>query len=153
MLEIHTDPRTNVHRARGTPEAETVLADLAEWQREWDSDGIGYWAVILPTTDETIGFGGLRDTSEDGVPVLNLYYRFRREHWGNGYATELARAAVDWARDARPDQSVVINTRPNNDAAQRIAAKLGFEWHSEREYDGAPTRIYLLRAQESTIVT
>jgi RimJ/RimL family protein N-acetyltransferase len=99
---------------------------LTDWQTHWARDGIGYWAVALAETDETIGFGGLRHHNLDGHPTLNLFYRFRPEHWGKGYATEMARAALNWADQTTPNRPVVIITDLDNRPSQRVAEKLGF---------------------------
>ncbi|MEV0056985.1 GNAT family N-acetyltransferase [Saccharopolyspora shandongensis] len=123
---------------------EQLLELLGKIHRSWDSDGIGYWAIRLPGAEDVIGFGGLRHWVEEGEPVLNLYYRFWPSAWGNGYATEMAETAVQWARRHRPDRPVMIVTDADNTPSVRVAEKLGFKLHLARHRDGLPELVFRL---------
>lgn len=124
VLEIQCDPET--HRFNASPTSpEQAAAYLARWQQGWADNGIGYWAIQLAATGETIGLGGLSPKRVEGVDSLNLYYRFRPSAWGKGYAPEMARAAVDWAASAMPERPVCVGTVRDNTAAIRVATKLG----------------------------
>ncbi|MEU6269808.1 GNAT family N-acetyltransferase [Saccharopolyspora shandongensis] len=123
---------------------EQLLDLLDKIHRSWVSDGIGYWAIRLPGSDDVIGFGGLRHWIEEGEPVLNLYYRFWPSAWGNGYATEMAETAVQWARRHRPDRPVMIVTDADNTPSVRVAEKLGFKLHLARHRDGLPELVFRL---------
>ena len=48
-----------------------------------------------------------------------------REHWGNGYATEAARAVRDWARRERDVGRLVSLIAPGNARSQHVAERLG----------------------------
>ncbi|MGW0516329.1 GNAT family N-acetyltransferase [Crossiella sp. NPDC003009] len=124
VLEIQCDPAANEHNTT-PPSTAKATAQLADWQRVWAERGIGYWAIVLAETGETIGFGGIAPRRISGTDSYNLYYRFRPSAWGKGYATEMATAAVDWAAEASPDRPVMVATMPDNTAAKRVAAKLG----------------------------
>ncbi|RRO13146.1 N-acetyltransferase [Saccharopolyspora rhizosphaerae] len=100
---------------RKTPDQALVAFD--RFMTSWEPDGIGYWLVRLHGAEGVIGFGGLRPWVEDGEPVLNLAYRFWPQAWGQGYAREMAQAALDWARRHRPDKPVLIVTDEDNGPA------------------------------------
>jgi len=123
-LEIMGDPETNLYNPGGPPTPFYTVIQMVEWRRRWAEDGIGYWAVELG--GEVIGFGGVRTHLVNGERSLNLFYRFTPAHWGRGYATEMARAAVAWADSERPEWPVVVLTDPDNKPSQRVAEKLGF---------------------------
>ncbi len=150
-IAVLSDPETNRFNPAGPPSAEQAAKTLAEWQTHWARDGIGYWAVELPESGEVIGFGGLRHHDLDGEPTFNLFYRFRPRHWGRGYAPEMARTAVDWARRARPDRPVTIITDPGNAPSQRVAEKLGFAHVGDSTTAEGPVLVW--RHQEATMVT
>lgn len=55
----------------------------------------------------------------------NLGYRFAPEAQGRGFATGLARAAVDAARERRPELPVVAYLLENTPASAAVARKVG----------------------------
>ena len=75
---------------------------------DWAEDGFGYVAVIEAATGEFTGVGGVQLREFDGEKILNLYYRFRPEFWGRGYASEMAAAVVGWAERELPRYPVQI---------------------------------------------
>jgi RimJ/RimL family protein N-acetyltransferase len=106
------------------PEATTRVAD---WIEDWQVHGLGYWTVRDPETGETIGFGGVTPSAEDGS--LNLWYHFQPSVWGRGYATELGRKALALA-GGRP---VVALIRPQNTPSIKVVERLGLRRDGEVE--------------------
>ena len=116
---------------------------LPGWLADWVRDGFGYWAVARP--DETvIGFGGLRRTTIDGEPVLNLYYRFSPAAWGHGYAGEMVQAALDLAARLDGGEPVVAVIRDVNTPSQRVAERAGLIRAGTIDHGGVPSRLYRL---------
>ncbi len=74
-------------------------------------------AVIERATGDLVGWCGLEDNE--------LGYRFRRESWGKGYATEAARAVVEQAMAAGVTL-IVASVDERNGASKRVLEKLGF---------------------------
>lgn len=101
------------HHVDGYPEGDARLLALP---------GI----VLLKPGLEPIGFGGVGYYAErDHYP--DLFFILRPEHWGNGLATELSRAAL---RDAfaRPEiQAVLATAKPVSAASIRVLEKCGFQ--------------------------
>jgi ribosomal-protein-alanine N-acetyltransferase len=52
-------------------------------------------AITLAGTGQLIGNVGVRRESA-GDPVADMGFELHPEHWGQGYASEAARAMVDW---------------------------------------------------------
>lgn len=147
FVAVHSAPEAYPHDARFRRTPDQAL-ELLEWFcRHWADDGIGYWTIRLAESGEVIGFGGVRHSEEEGEPVLNLAYRFWPSAWGNGYAPEMAEAAVRWASQHRPDRPVLIVTDADNAPSVRVAEKLGFARHLERLRDGHPELVFRLPAQ------
>ncbi|MDA3628040.1 GNAT family N-acetyltransferase, partial [Saccharopolyspora sp. WRP15-2] len=144
FIAVHSAPEAHPYDdwSRRSPEQARELFD--RFQQGWASDGIGYWAVRRTGAGEVLGFGGVRHSSEGDEPVLNLAYRFWPSAWGNGYAPEMAAAAIDWTRRQRPDWPVVIVTDADNAPSIRIAEKLGFALHERRVRDGRPEVVFRL---------
>lgn len=68
---------------------------------------------------------------------LNLYHRFVPEAWGRGYASEVARYAVQWAASTHPGLPVLARTRPGNIASRHVAEAVGLVLQPDLQaYDG-----------------
>jgi RimJ/RimL family protein N-acetyltransferase len=107
---------------------------LELWARHWREEGYGYWTVRDPASGEVLGFGGVRPPLR-GEEFINLYYRFRPSAWGNGYATEIGRAAMALAAKASPGRIVVALIRPKNEPSINVARRLGMQLEGEVERD------------------
>ena len=54
----------------------------------------GRWAVHVKATLEFLGWCGLKYRAE--LNEIDLGYRFKKDFWGNGYATEAAYASINY---------------------------------------------------------
>jgi len=86
--------------------------------------GFGLYCVVRRTDGCPLGMCGLvkRDTLAD----VDLGFAFLPEHRGRGYALESASAVIAWARQTLGLGRLVAITSPDNQAAQRLLARLGF---------------------------
>ena len=89
----------------------------------WQLRGYGQWVAEEKATGTAIGRIGL--LNPDGWPALEVGYALAVEHHGKGYATEGARAALDYAFDVVAATRVVSLIHPENAASIRVATKLG----------------------------
>jgi [ribosomal protein S5]-alanine N-acetyltransferase len=137
IYAIHSDPRTVAHNpldATATP-AEAALR-FEHWDEHWRRYRFGYWAVRFHGDPAVLGFCGLKVMQFQGSTVLNLFYRLAPEAWGDGIATEAARAAVDWAAERVPGCMVIARVRPENHASARVAARTGLVRSEDLDGDG-----------------
>jgi RimJ/RimL family protein N-acetyltransferase len=157
VFAVHADPATNRYSPSG-PDADLDASRrrLDTWLKDWERDGIGYWAAIaLRHEDQAedqpakapIGFVGVRhadasEWSERPEPLLNLCYRFSPHCWGRSLATEAARSSVAWGARHRPDRPVVALTTPDNSPSIAVARKIGLAAYREVAYHGTPSVEY-----------
>lgn len=120
---INADPRVWTHfpslRHR---ELATTVAMMERWERSWNEAGLGSSVVRLRSTGDVIGNGGCTLL---GGEVWNVGYRIAADHHGQGYATEIAGAAIERARAIDPDRPVIAFLVEHNHASARVAEKLG----------------------------
>ncbi len=57
-----------------------------------------------------------------------LSYCFGIEHWGKGYATEAARAVIDYAFEEFAIDQLLAGARVLNPASRHVLEKCGFQW-------------------------
>jgi len=98
------------------------LAEYAEHQALY---GFSKWAIALPGGD-LIGDAGLLHTKDSGE--IELGFRLMRNQWGRGYATEVATAWVEAAREQFSLPRVMAFAHPDNGASLRILEKVGFRY-------------------------
>ncbi|HEY2566295.1 MAG TPA: GNAT family N-acetyltransferase, partial [Candidatus Aquirickettsiella sp.] len=80
------------------------------------------YAVELKSNREFIGFAGLLVVSFEAhfTPAVEIGWRLAFRHWGNGYATEAAKAIVDFAFSTLRLEKVVSFTVENNIRSRRV---------------------------------
>jgi len=72
---------------------------VARARAHWEEHGFGQWVVERASEASFIGVVGLSAVSFDApfTPAVEVAWRLARRHLGHGYATEAARAALDYA--------------------------------------------------------
>jgi RimJ/RimL family protein N-acetyltransferase len=80
-------------------------------------------------------------TVVEGVLEVELAWAVHPDHWGQGYAAELAIPARDlvFSRDIR---SVVAFTLPDNTASRRVMEKLGMTYDRDIVHADLPHVLY-----------
>lgn len=134
-------------------------AGVARIRAHFTQHGWGLWAVEVPGVAPFVGFVGLTTVSFSApfTPAVEVGWRLARAHWGQGYATEGARAALDvgFRRLGLPE--IVSFTVPANVRSRRVMEKLGMrhapaeDFEHPRVPEGHALRrhvLYRLRASE-----
>ncbi|RQO62411.1 N-acetyltransferase [Paucibacter sp. KBW04] len=127
IFEIHADPITNRFNPggpmRSTQEAEALLQG---WLAHWQAQGFGYWAIASrEQPEQLLGFGGIMAKPSLGPTGLNLYFRFRPQAWGQGYASEMALAALALAFEQLYAPAVLAVVRPANMPSRKTLERIG----------------------------
>lgn len=138
LFAIYGDPATNTFNPAGPlTDIEQARALLIRWLKHWDEKGYGQWAIALRVEPQrVIGFGGIDARDYLHVERLNLGYRFALEAWGQGYATELSQAALDFAFVELRAPRIYAVVRPAHLASVRVLEKIGM--HRDGKLDDVP---------------
>lgn len=108
----------------------------------WQIRGYGLWAAAEKTTGELVGRIGLYHP--EGWPGLEVGWLVARPRWGEGLATEGARAALAHAFTAVGAERVISAILPDNAASIRVAEKIGERYAERRPLQGHEVAIYAL---------
>lgn len=116
-----------------------------------EKQGWGLWAVEVVDGPRFIGFVGLNEPgfSAHFTPAIEVGWRLGRAHWGHGYATEAARAAVDFGFGTLELEEIVAMVAPANTRSRRVAERLGMTRDPADDFDhprlpDGPLRRHLL---------
>jgi RimJ/RimL family protein N-acetyltransferase len=88
-------------------------------------DGHGLWAMVLRDSNQLIGDCGCTIQEVEGKNEIEVGYHVRRDLWGRGYATEAARACMEYGFGKLGAKRVISMIRPPNIASRRVAEKNG----------------------------
>jgi len=126
-----SDPQVMRYIGSGdTRTREQAAAAILTFERMWDEQGYGLFAVELLGSDHLIGFTGLAEPTflPEIMPAVEVGWRFARQSWGNGFATEAARAALDFGLVKLGIPEIVSIHQVDNHASGRIVQKLGMRF-------------------------
>ncbi len=110
----------------------------------YEKHGAGMWACHLKETGEFVGQCGLYfQTDVDGKEEVEVGYLFLRKFWSQGYATEAAKAVMDYARSQLGFKRLISLVRPENLPSRRVAEKNGLTPEKEITYKGIKHIVYV----------
>jgi RimJ/RimL family protein N-acetyltransferase len=125
-----------------------VRKDAEEWVernlQRYAKQGNGLYAVVLKSTCEVIGDCGLVQQNVEGIALPEVGYHLRRDQWGRGYATEAARACLDYAFRNMDADKVISLIRPENLPSRRVAERNGMKIERQITYFGMPHLLYVM---------
>jgi len=152
VLEFLSDPVAMEFIAEPTSDEAAARAAIERWLARWDADGLGFFAIERREDGVMVGRIGLlvwdtrdwttstfAESGEHGQ--LELGWSLARRFWGNGYATEAARAARNWAY-AHGVDSLVSLIHPANERSVSVARKLGAVPGETIEVGGKPAVVW-----------
>lgn len=116
--------------------------------QRYADNGHGLWAMVLTSNGEMIGDCGLTVQSVDGECEIEIGYHLRRDLWGQGLATEAARACRDYGFERLPVDRLISLIRPENLPSRRVAEKNGMRLWKEIMWRGLPHVVYAIRRED-----
>lgn len=126
LYDMHQDPAITKYTGDPVPWnsaalARSVLSDviLPQYQKK-----IGRWAVYLKENDTFLGWCGLKDLGSE----IDLGYRFIQKQWGKGYASESAKAVLDYGVKLRLP-NIIGRASVANVASVRVLEKIGLTFN------------------------
>ncbi len=134
LCALYADPDVMRYLSTGVlGRADTALR-LQRMMDHWQTHGYGIWAVIRKSDSRFIGRCGIANLHEYEDP--ELAYTFARAHWGQGYATEAARAAVDFAFEQLKLRRVFALAIAENLGSRNVLHKLGMTFEKVIPFHG-----------------
>ena len=106
-------------------------------------DGFGWWALEMRGGPSFIGSIALQSVPFEApfTPAHEIGWRLASQHWGYGYATEGARAALDFAFTELKWPEIVAFTAASNLRSQRVMERLGMTHDPRDDFDVDPEEL------------
>lgn len=151
LREISTSDAENAYRLNGDPdvikhtgdEAFESIESAKQFLENYDhyiKYGFGRWAVIDKTSNEFLGWCGLKYTPK--LDEYDIGFRFFKKHWNKGYATESAKACIDLGFNKFGMKVIVGRAMKENIASIKVLQKIGLTYFEDRISDGETEVIY-----------
>lgn len=99
--------------------------------------GFGLWAVEVRATETFIGFTGLSEPSFEShfTPAVEIGWRLARSAWGEGYATEAAKASLAFGFEELDLDQIVSFTSTGNMRSRAVMERIGMTRDPGDDFD------------------
>lgn len=117
-------------------EAEKFLENYQDYKL----NGYGRWAVINKETYEFIGWCGLKFGEIENE--TDIGFRFFEKEWNKGYATESAKACIDYGFEKLKLKRIIGRAMKENIGSIKVLEKIGLEFEQNTNFEGQDAVIY-----------
>ena len=120
----------------------------AKDELEWHMNGhpknpqLGLWATIYKETGKFIGRCGLLPWEIDGQKEVEVAYTIAEEYWGQGLATEAAKAILNYGFANLKLTRLICLIDEENVPSQKVAEKIGMKFEKESRDELGPFWVY-----------
>jgi ribosomal-protein-alanine N-acetyltransferase len=136
FADMSADP-VAMRYLRALPDRAAAEAWAAQARMHWEEHGFGQWVVEIPQVAAFIGVVGLSVVPYRAhfAPAVEVAWRLAQAEWGNGYATEAARAALDHGFAPLGFHEIVAVTIPANRPSRAVMERLGMHREPVDDFD------------------
>jgi RimJ/RimL family protein N-acetyltransferase len=144
LVAIHAEP--DVQRFMGDSDRTAVLEWLTRSNQDWARFGYGRLAIVERASGRLLGRSGLKYWPEFGETEAG--WVLRTDVWGHGFATEAARASVQWAFDTLDVPYLTAMIRPDNARSIAVAQRLRMRPLREDVLHGQPVIVHSVTREQ-----
>jgi len=112
-------------------------AEIADFEARWQSDGFCFAAIDSRTGEGLLGMAGLARCSLVPTlgPCVEIGWRLARAHWRHGYATEAARAWIEFGFADLRLEAIVAFTDAANHRSLGVMRKVGMRCAPKHNFE------------------
>lgn len=149
LKPISTSDIDDIFTLRSDPDVMKYIDDGSIWTREivenWVKFGLGsgyyekygldFFSVFEKETGKFVGQAGLFHVRFDvKSPDIELAYRLHKKYWYQGYATELAKALIEYGFNKLSLPEIIVMVRSENERSRRVLEKAGMYYRGMVDY-------------------
>lgn len=127
---------------------EQTSARVARYMSYQERYGFSRWLIFDRESGEAIGDAGL--LMMNGTDEIELGYRFAKPWWGQGRATEVAAAWLDYAFNTLNIPAIIAFAEPENRASIHVMEKLGMQFLRMDAISGKMEVVYGIQRPTAT---
>jgi ribosomal-protein-alanine N-acetyltransferase len=122
-------------------EARVFLENYSDYRR----NGFGRWAVINKVNQEFLGWCGLK--YDEKLDETDIGFRFFEHFWNKGFATESAKACINYGLKKLNLKTIVGRAMKENTASIKVLEKIGLQYDRDFDFNGKPGAILKIENQ------
>ncbi|EOG8710404.1 TPA: GNAT family N-acetyltransferase [Bacillus paranthracis] len=100
----------------------------------WEQYNFGVWLLFNSETGKLLGHCGLRKVDE--TDEIEIMYLLDPEYWGNGYASEAAKASIQYAKEMMNEKRIIARVKVENENSKKLLRNLGFTYTHDVDHSG-----------------
>jgi len=139
FYNLNSDPEVMKHTGDvpfiSVESAKQFLENYSDYQ----NNGFGRWAVIDKESKTFLGWCGLKLNEEH---LIDLGFRFFKSHWGKGYATESAKASLEYGFNHLNISDIIGRVALENKASIHVLEKLNMIFWKHDKCKGIQNSVY-----------
>ena len=132
LFAIDSDPEVHIYLGNNPVENIEKIDDNIKFiRKQYVDNGIGRWAVIEKSTNNFIGWAGLkliRELTNNRIDYYELGYRLNKSYWGKGFATESAKASLQYGFNTLNLNKIYAIADSKNVASRNVIEKIGLKY-------------------------
>lgn len=131
LLRLRTDRQVMQYIGTGDIQTENQVKEFIENAKPYsDEYGLSFYSVFEKEMNDFVGQAGLFHLGFNiDQPDIELAYRLHKKYWNKGYATELAKALIEYGFGKFSFSKIVAIVHPENDRSRRVMEKTGMSYH------------------------
>jgi ribosomal-protein-alanine N-acetyltransferase len=129
FVEMNQDADVMKYYPKMLTEQETL--EMVERIRlHWEKNNYGLYAVELKSTSEFLGYTGFSVPTFESyfTPCIEIGWRFKKEFWHRGFATEAALACLEYGFQVLQFHQIVSFTAAVNVKSERVMQRIGMNY-------------------------
>lgn len=99
---------------------------------QYEIYGMGRWAVIKKEDNRFLGWCGLKYSAE--LNEVDIGFRFHKKFWNQGYATESAKAYLEFGFDQLNLKRIIGRAMKNNISSVKVLEKIGMTYIGDFDF-------------------
>jgi len=146
LLALRSDPEVMKYIGDGSIQTKEEVEDFIKCgvtTGYYEKYGLDFFSVYEKETGEFVGQAGLFHVGFNVKQSdIELAYRLHTKYWSRGYATELAKALIDYGFSKLSLPKIIAAVRPENERSRRVLEKAGMTYIGIVDFRGSPWPCY-----------
>nr|WP_255534583.1 GNAT family N-acetyltransferase [Chryseolinea lacunae] len=135
MFALNNDPLVIQYTGDPPFASEEATRTFIQHYSNYKTAGYGRWTTLLKPSMAYIGWCGL--SYNVATDETDLGFRFSQRYWNQGFATEAAKACLDYGFNTLRLRKIIGRAMKENRASIRVLEKIGMTFEKEFEAHGA----------------